>query len=98
MATTMAAIRDCGTVKLAMVTSLEPQGSPVLSTCDPIRRVSSVSNRMSTPMVRMAREFTSPRSRRINTTSMSRAATPVAAMPNSTATQNPNCWWVTPMT
>lgn len=54
-AETKAAIRVCAMVMSPMVTTWSPHGSPSARTSVPIRRVSSVVRRMSTPMVTMAR-------------------------------------------
>lgn len=54
-ATRNAAMRVSARVTPPMVTTSSPQGSPSESTSVPMRRVSSVVRRMSTPMVTMAR-------------------------------------------
>ena len=53
-ATPPAMTREAGTRIPATSTTLAPHGAPMLMTSVPIRRVSSVSSRMSTPIVRMA--------------------------------------------
>ena len=58
---------------------------------EPIRRMSSVSRMMSTPMVTIARLITgAPRSRLMISRSMSSAASAVIAMPTSTASKKPS--------
>ena len=68
-----------------------PHGCGTLRMSEPIRRISSVSRMMSTPMVTMARLITgAPRSRLMISRSTSRAASAVIAMPTSAARKKPS--------
>ena len=82
--------REAGTRMPATSTTLAPHGAPMLMTSVPIRRVSSVSSRMSTPIVRMARVPRSAcRMRRISSASIASDTSAAATIPASTAGQNP---------
>jgi hypothetical protein len=70
---------------------LPPHGWGTLRMSEPIRRISSVSRMMSTPMVTMARLITgAPRSRLMINRSTISAASAVTAMPASAASQKPS--------
>lgn len=71
-------------------TTLPPHGWPTLRMSEPRRWVSSVTSRMSTPMVRIARLITAaPRMRLMSSRSTSRPTAAVARMPSGTAAQKP---------
>jgi hypothetical protein len=89
-ATPPAITREAGTRTPATSTTSEPHGAPMLMTSVPMRRVSSVSSRMSTPSVRMARVPRSAcRMRRISSASTASDTIALAAIPASTAGQKP---------
>jgi hypothetical protein len=68
-----------------------PHGCGTLRMSEPIRRISSVSRMMSTPMVTIARLMTgAPRNRLMISRSTSRAASAVIAIPTSAARKKPS--------
>ena len=98
-ATAPAITRDVATRIPNSSTTSEPHGAPTLSTSVPIRRVNSVSKRMSTPSVRIASVPRSAvRTRRIRTTSTSADAIAAVTMPSTTAGQKPSEPCVRPIT
>ena len=89
-ATPPAMTRDSATRMPATSTTSSPQGAPMLITSVPISCVSSVSSRMSTASVRIASvPRSAPRTRRISSASTNAATSAAAAIPTSTAGQNP---------
>jgi hypothetical protein len=74
-----------------MRTDSPPHGCGTLRMSGPIRRISSVSRMMSTPMVTIARLITgAPRSRLMMTRSTASAASAVIPSPASTAPRKPS--------
>ena len=72
-------------------TDSPPHGWGTLRMSEPIRRISSVSRMMSTPMVTMARLITgAPRSRLMISRSTTMAASAVIAIPMRMAGRNPS--------